>query len=316
MIELIGIRTGSLIDEKSGAPVTRVVLDLSGPVKYKSGTLTEPERLFVDLTDTREKVSENDIVVKDGVIQNIRIGQVTTRRTRVVLDLVKSLPYNIFTLEADKDRPFRVVIDLSKSSTPEVPSPDQVSKPKAAVPQDLKGKIIVIDPGHGGQDPGAIGLKGTKEKDVTLDIAKRVTAILGARGAKVLMTRSTDKFISLEGRVSFANANKANLFVSIHINSSTIRKPEGIETYYYPRSQAGRNLALKVQAGLITKLGWKNRGTKTASFYVIRHTKMPACLAEIGFISNPVQEDQLRKSPIRQKAAEGVANGVINYLKR
>ena len=192
----------------------------------------------------------------------------------------------------------------------------QVTTPKKTKPpivsQNSGGRKIVIDPGHGGTDVGAIRGDIT-EKDITLDVSKRVRDILEKKGYKVEMTRDTDKTVSLQDRVAFSEERHPDIFVSIHVNSS--EKPEitGIETHYY--RQESMSLAQTVHASLASNIKSKNRGLFKSKFYVINHTTAPAILVEIGFISNAGERAELTSDKRKQATAKAIADGVENYFK-
>ncbi|CAJ1003583.1 MULTISPECIES: N-acetylmuramoyl-L-alanine amidase [Bacillales] len=172
--------------------------------------------------------------------------------------------------------------------------------------------IIVIDPGHGGDDPGATG-NGLKEKDLTLDIALRTRNYIVANyPATVYMTRSSDTTVSLSSRTSFANARNADFFVSMHINSATNTSANGIETYAYPGSVNGKRLATETYNQLKSSFS-SHRGVKEYAYYVLTYTNMPATLGETGFISNASDASKLAQSSFRQTLATQYANGMHRY---
>lgn len=173
---------------------------------------------------------------------------------------------------------------------------------------------IVIDPGHGGNDPGAIGPNGIKEKDVALAIAKKVAALLKSAGIDAQLTRDNDVFVELSARAAKANTAKANYFVSIHCNSATSSQAHGTETYCYAKGGEGEKLAAAVQKHLIQELKLTDRGVKTANYAVLRETKMPAILTEVAFISNPQEEALLRNELFQNLAAKAIAEGICEYL--
>ena len=190
----------------------------------------------------------------------------------------------------------------------------QVTAPKKTKPPVQNSGIqkIVLDPGHGGSDVGAIRGDIT-EKAITLDVSKRVQNILEKKGYKVEMTRDTDKTVSLQDRVAFSEERHPDIFVSIHVNSS--EKPEitGIETHYY--RQESMSLAQTVHASLASNIKSKNRGLFKSKFYVINHTTAPAILVEIGFISNAEERAELVSDKRKQATAKAIAEGVENYFK-
>jgi N-acetylmuramoyl-L-alanine amidase len=182
----------------------------------------------------------------------------------------------------------------------------------------LSGKVIVLDPGHGGHDPGAVGVTGLREKDVVLDVALRAAKQLRAKGAKVVMTRDTDVFIPLTQRVAIAEAAGANVFVSVHANAYPSAQIGGTETYYYgykASSGASRDLATHIQRRLVGSLGLRDIGVKDANFLVIRQTSMPSTLLELGFLSNAHEESLMRTDEFRQNAADGIVRGLLDYFK-
>ena len=189
------------------------------------------------------------------------------------------------------------------------PSPTPVRKPSA-------GRIVVmIDPGHGGKDPGAIGIGGLREKDVILPISKKVAEILRKNGVNAVLTRNTDYFVSLKGRVVMSERRNADLFVSIHANSMGLSRPDinGLEVYYY---NSGKRLADVVRKGITRKVKIRDRGIRRARFYVLRKTSMPAILVETGYVTGREDAVKLKQGWFRNQMAEGIADGILRYLKR
>ena len=209
--ELKGIRYWS------SPEYTRVVVDLTGTVEYSQNQLADPDRLYFDLKNTKiSKDIVTSVPVGDDILQKVRAGQFTHDTVRVVLDLKNLRDFHAFILED----PARLVIDVYGKEKSE--------KPEAVTAK----KRIVIDPGHGGHDPGAVGLHGLYEKDVVLDIALKLRDILIKNPSyEVFLTRETDVFVPLEERTAIANKKNADLFISIHANASPQRKAKGIETY-------------------------------------------------------------------------------------
>lgn len=187
------------------------------------------------------------------------------------------------------------------------------SEKNIILPRCKGKKCIVLDPGHGGSDYGAIR-GGINEKDINLDIAKRVQAILEGKGVIVYSTRDTDEFVSLENRTILTANKKPDIFVSVHVNSSL--KPEilGIETHYY--HQESLELAQTVHSSLISYINTKDRGLFKSRFYVINHTTVPAILVEIGFISNDAERAELVSEQRKQQTAKAIADGVLRYLNK
>lgn len=172
-------------------------------------------------------------------------------------------------------------------------------------------RTVVLDPGHGGVDYGAIRA-GINEKDINLDVAKRVEAILESKGIKVYMTRNTDETVSLQDRTIFSGNKNPDIFVSIHVNSSTGTEANGVETHYYHPISV--NLAQTVHSALACQIKCKDRGLLKSKFYVINHTTVPAILVEIGFISNDRERAELVSEQRKQQTAKGIADGILRYL--
>ena len=173
---------------------------------------------------------------------------------------------------------------------------------------------IVVDPGHGGRDPGAIGIGGLQEKQAVLDIGLQLAALLRRQGADVVLTRDDDTFISLDGRTQLANRINATVFISVHANSAGINRPDvsGVETYYH---QSGGRLAQAVQQSIMRAFPFmRNRGVRTARFYVLRNSRMPSILVETGFVTGRQDAALLTNPTWRSQMAWAIARGTIEYL--
>jgi N-acetylmuramoyl-L-alanine amidase len=236
----------------SEASATRVVIETNGTVRYATGRLSQPERLYIDLRQARlaAGLSQRQFQVGDARLSTIRIAQHRAGVVRVVLDLPIVPHYSVFTLR----NPYRIVIDLegqtaapaapptakapAKPTAKPVPKPTQkpVSKPQAitVAKPTRQPLVLVIDPGHGGKDPGAVGPGGLKEKDVVLRVAQELRQIIRRNlpHYRVVMTREDDVFVPLTERTQIANTHRADVFISIHANASARRKVRGIETWY------------------------------------------------------------------------------------
>ncbi len=244
---------------------TRVVLDLNQPVDYESHILKgESPRIYIDLKGALIANNVAKKQVAEGIVKTVRSSQLDSSRVRVVLDLVREGDYQIFTLM----NPDRVVVDVRNptgSSRKQVeikslPGSDadsiagilndvpENSVPNLHVPQHNQNdgvNLIVVDAGHGGRDPGAVGKNSTREKDVTLQIAKKLAAVLRKElGCKVLLTRSDDRYLKLQSRTAYANKVGADLFISLHANASTNRNAYGLETYYLNLSKNNQAAAV------------------------------------------------------------------------
>ncbi len=183
----------------------------------------------------------------------------------------------------------------------------------------FEGKKVVIDPGHGGIDSGAIGITGLLEKEVTLDVGERLQKMLEDAGATVIMTREGDRSASNRTRVEIANNSKADVFVSIHANAYSKPESNGTETFYCSENSnrdASKYLAQQLQRELIAELGLRDRGVKTRSFYVLKETEMPSALVELAFLTNKEEEELLRTPQARSGSAEALFRGLEAYLRK
>ena len=195
-----------------------------------------------------------------------------------------------------------------------VKAPKKQVAPKIPVIKTPAGvKSVVIDAGHGGTDCGAIR-NGINEKDITLDVSKRVESMLKKQGYHVTMTRTNDIFVSLEDRVNISESVAPDIFVSIHVNSSTKPEITGVETHYY--HQESMSLAQTVHASIASFIKSNNRGLFKSKFYVINHTTSPAILIEIGFISNDNERAQLVSDKRKEDTAKAIVEGINNYFKQ
>lgn len=177
---------------------------------------------------------------------------------------------------------------------------------------------VVIDPGHGGPDPGAVGIGGLRETDVVLDVCLQVARLLQARGVQVLMTRTTEVDVDLPPRVALANSSRADAFVSVHANALSLYRPDvnGIESFYFQEAgRPSRNLAAALQQQMLSiSPGSPDRGVKPARFFVIRRTVMPSTLVEMGFVTGALDAPRLADAPYRRRMALALATGILNFL--
>jgi N-acetylmuramoyl-L-alanine amidase len=221
----------------SAQDYTRIVIDVNAQVEYASHllrrdpSLGKPPRLYIDLeSSTLDSSFSGAIPIGDGLLRKVRAGQYKPRVVRVVLDIESIEDHKIFSLSD----PFRIVVDVTGESRKRLPPPEKGKTPSLTLAQQLGlgVKKVVIDPGHGGKDPGAVGPSGVKEKDVVLGIALKLQEKIRARlNLDAILTRSSDRFLPLEERTALANTQKADLFVSIHTNAHKNRGVYGISTY-------------------------------------------------------------------------------------
>lgn len=361
---------------------TRIVIDLSNNAEYSShwlkadAALHKPPRLTIDINNSilGSNVSRN-LSIKDGLLSAVRLGyHPQEKRTRIVLDSENVKDFTVFQMS----NPSRIVVDVfsskrneevkrpviaSNTQTANRPSTDMKTKRPDDLPKDitlgaalgLKIRTIVIDPGHGGKDPGAV-YNGLKEKDIVLEISKYLYEYLKADSdLNIHLTRDRDIFIPLEERTAIANKLKADIFVSIHANAAKNKAATGLETFVfnvtndraalevaalenqattksisdlqgilkdilkYSKLEESVSLAGSVQSCLVKSVNAtskQNLGVKQAPFYVLVGATMPAILVETGFLSNNGDASKLKSSAYRKKVAKGIYDGIKEYISK
>ncbi|WP_425061328.1 N-acetylmuramoyl-L-alanine amidase family protein [Sporomusa carbonis] len=319
LLELSKVRWANHTEAVTGAAKLRLVMDVSGGPVEASGVVvaTPTPRLVVTIKGTTPGKSVENINF-DGKIAEKVTFDTSGQDTQVIVDLPVMLEdgdYRVFTLRSDAqaNKPFRVVVDINKPA----PVFDFSFTP------GLKNKVIAIDPGHGGSDPGAIGPSGYQEKTATLAVAQNVKNLLEKAGARVIMTRQDDRDVygpnatavdELKARTTVADSRKADVFISIHANSFTDRAVGGTATYYYQKTRYDAMLARALQTGLIEAGKLQDRRANPANFYVIKRTRMPAALVELAFISNPDEEKLLSSPEFQQKMSLGIVRGLERFF--
>ncbi|MBP2631577.1 MAG: cell wall hydrolase/autolysin [Firmicutes bacterium] len=203
---------------------------------------------------------------------------------------------------------------------------DNILNPISLISEDienskmLKNKTIVIDPGHGGSNPGATKY-GMRESDNNLSVGIKLKKVLEDHGAKVVMTRETDKTVAAEGlelkqelqaRVDLVDINNADIFISLHTNANENANVHGAMTFYH--NDISEKLADDIQKSLIKFTEATDKGTEKENFYVLRNNKVPAILVEMGFITNKIEADKLNSDVYRDELVNGIYDGIINYF--
>jgi len=343
---------------------TRVVVDIGQLREYSFNELKEPDRIYVDIYQAKLNpiLHKKTFLVNNQYISQIRIAQKTQSTVRVVVDLnfTKVKRYRVFHLFD----PFRVVIDIypqtlpGSSSTSKTPQAPQPAKSGYSLVRQLGLGIerIVIDPGHGGNDPGCIGKSGLQEKQVVLDVCQRLKKLLSQNSSwQVVLTRESDILIPVENRTVIANQKQGDIFISVHANANPSKKRSGVETFYLNFSQdpsvnaiaarenatstknisqmkeiikkivqnskivESKELAEKIQKNLVKNLSQtyknvKDLGVKGGPFWVLIGGEMPSVLVEISHMSNPQEEARLKTSAYRQLIAQGIYQGILDYI--
>ncbi len=364
-------RTARLVDIRhwSSDEYTRIVLDLDAQVDYyhkllkPDEDLGTPHRLFIDLEKTRqgEKIAGEENIA-DGILNRIRSAQHTEDKSRVVLDIDELDDFRVFALE----NPFRIVVDVyspeerqvlhTVEGEPEVsldPERARLSSGSLLEQLGLKVQTIMIDPGHGGKDPGAVA-GNFKEKDIVLRMSRVLGRKLEQEGFDVLYTRTEDVFVPLEERTAMANSKKADLFISVHANAHRNPNVRGFEVYYLNFAQdedakrvaarenavstqkisdlqyiltdlmlsskisESRDLAKKVhEVTLDSTRGMftdlDTNGVRQAPFYVLMGAQMPAILLEMGYMTNKKDMRLLQNDDFMRYMARGLTMGITSY---
>jgi len=305
----------------SASDYTRVVIDTAGPVSFKKGYLPAnkakhlPERVYLDLKPARTgKNLKSNISIQDGLLKGVRVAQFNHSTVRVVLDLRKTHKTKIFYLED----PFRVVVDAFGENYFQRPScPPQSSKIYKKTRGKLKDddfsltqqlglcvKRVVIDAGHGGKDPGAIGPTGLREKDVVLKISKKVASRLKKDlGCQVILTREKDRFLPLTQRTAIANAKKADLFVSIHANATPSRRANGVETYFlnFALDKKAMRVAARENATSTKRIG----DLKNILNDIMKNTKVDESSRLAGYVQREIVKNLRKKySNVKNKGVK------------
>jgi len=346
---------------------TRFVIQLNELSNHETHILENPDRVYIDLFNTIIIPSSQCQQIDGSSVVRVRTGQFDPTTARIVLDMNEKMAY---TIQTDSVRN-EIHLDFSGGatgaerlyvSTKNIEETESLNRGQHIRQHDhsmtrtlaqelgLKIKTIVIDPGHGGKDPGAISPGGLNEKDVTLDIALKLKYLLLQDGAfNVLLTRESDIFIPLEERTAFANQNGGDLFISIHVNSHTLSDRNGIETFFLSlaededsrlvaanenktatthysnleellahimknsKIEESRNFAEMIQDHLVSKTRQPDRGVKKAGFYVLIGANMPSILTEVGFLSNLSDERLLVHEHYRKMIALALFQAVKAY---
>lgn len=293
--------------QASAAPVIEVVY------------LEDPYRLVFDLQETTLVIPSFDRPVNQGRIARLRVSQHTPSVTRVVLQVTE--PMAALPIEQLDDGRFALPlfngsVDEARAYLTRLIGPSTPIISEAPVREgELSGLTIVVDPGHGGSDPGTIGYQGTFEKDVNLAIAMYLGEFLTQAGARVVYTRDSDVYVSIFERPAIATEANADLFISVHANSHIQRgTARGTETLYRAKDPASELLARTVQDEVVKAITLVNRRIWSRDdLAVFNQTKIPAIMVEVGFLDHPDEELLLRAPGFQKVAAQGIYNGIRRF---
>jgi len=341
--EITSVRTATRND--ANVPFVRTVLELDSKVTPR--LFIDEDGKYVTVTLPNAKIAKNvekKYNADRNVVSRISLSQ-RSSGTDVNIKVPRAVTKSDVNGTDKAKKECRVVIDVndksgkvkqwmhwndakigidntSLSSTYSVKVPSYSSSRSYKLTKGLKDKVICIDPGHGGTDVGAIG-KISQEKNITLAISKKIADLLNDAGAKVIMTRTTDVDVyapydaaaeELQARCNIANAAKADAFVSVHIDSFSSADARGVTAYYNSKTPHDYSLAKYIHNQNMQATEFPDRGTRTANFYVLLHTNMPAVLLELGFISNPTEERALNSEKQQQNFAESIVKGLADYF--
>ncbi len=331
---------------------TRVVLDLDRPVSHSIFTLRGPDRLVIDLKNSRMSEALADLPSGTGAVRAIRSGLRSSGQLRVVLDLSEPVRSRSFTTGPNERYGDRLVIDLHRTGS--------LTPVKRASDTRVSGRdiVVAIDPGHGGHDPGAVGKARTREKDVVLAISRKLAAKINAEpGMRALLVRDSDVYVDHRRRWDIARQRNADLFVSVHADAVDDRRPSGASVYALSlrgaSDEAARQLArrenskvggvslentddtlasvlidlsqnaalsasLEVGDYVINELAGigkvHRRSVQQAGFLVLKSPDTPSILVETGFISNPTEERNLKSRAHQERLASAVLSGIRQYF--
>jgi len=318
-VKITGVRWSRTVDAVTGLIKVRLAVETSGPVDVDPFITASPSWRIIN---TLKGVNVDKFAIPpspdSSVVTKISLIKSGRDTTHIVVDLpgaVNKDQYSVVAVPANSKTksPFQIVFELQRTAQPS----------SLTFLSGLKGKLVAIDPGHGGSDPGAIGVQGTREKQLNLNMAMQVKANLEKAGAKVLMTRENDVDVfgpnasdrgELQARASIANENQADIFISIHHNAAVSPVANGTSTYYYLKTLFDVVLAQSLQEAMLQAGGLADFGVRTANFYVVKNVTMPAALLEIGFMSNLQEEQTLNNPTFQQKIAQGIVTGIDQFF--
>lgn len=307
------VNLNNVLYEKNDTKTHSMKLLFSKPVVYGLERTSSAIELLLYNVD---KYTEGSIksTLKNTAFSNVKITSLSQGGVKFVVPVENE--DNIDIHAGADGKTIRIKEQFNKLA--ELPKPKVepvVTVPSIVVPtkKETNKHYVVIDAGHGGSDVGATR-NGVYEKNITLDVSKRVANLLRKKGYIVEMTRTTDTYVSLQDRVAISEDINPDVFVSIHVNSSNSDSPTGLETHYYKDNSL--ELAKYVHASLLNHVNSKDRGLFKSRFYVINHTTAPAILVEIGFISSPIERAQLVSESRKQATAKAIAEGINDYFNK
>lgn len=312
-----GLATIQTVELTAGG--SQLLVRADQPIRYSSGwdRSTNAYRITIPNARLAERVM-GPRLTSSSSLRRVRLLQADEQTVAVLVEPASGV------LIQEVVQPSRQMLALQlqqvaeRPSTPRPPANTPETPPSTPdLPRVPSGRlVVVVDPGHGGSDPGAIGVGGIQEADITLAIASQVASILDQQGVQAVLTRRDDRDVELEPRVQIAEQANANLFVSIHCNSISLARPDvnGLETYYY--SDAGSRLGQVIHRSIVQTMGMPDRGLRQARFYVIKNTSMPAVLVETGFVTGAEDARNFSNPQWRTRMAQAIARGILQYIQQ
>ena len=337
-----------ILPVKSSSALAAWALKTNGVLELRTKSNTnlkayfqEANRIYGDRfwVDFPGELKNPRTIKGNGPIKEIRLGKPMPNTTRMVIEFkeetyLSPLTWKMVGLDQNRWRiklftpntSFKKIsegfLEKKKQNIKKIKNFSYIKKTAndyLQLPNIKQNKFfVVIDPGHGGPDPGAIGIGGMRETDIVLEVSRQVKQLLSDKGVEVRLTRKNEIGLDLPPRVSFANKMDADVFVSIHANASRGKRRDinGLETFYF-RGWRGRLLAKRIQKQILrVSPGSPDRGVKQGRFYVIKNTKMPAVLVEIGFLTGRLDARRLEKAAHRKRIAYAISKGILEYLSK
>ncbi len=350
VVDVQNVRLSSAVDN------TRLVFDLNAAAEYETFTLSNPDRVVIDLYRAQLNANLKKVDLGDSYLLEIRHSERDGNHVRIVLDVKQPVTINSFLLKPSAGYGDRLVIDLQGEAiqtTQAAPQP---------APVLLRDVVIALDPGHGGRDPGAVGPSGKYEKHVVLTIAEQIAVLINQQpGMRAVLTREKDEFVALRDRMARARAAGADLFVSVHADGFTDPRVNGASVFILSQGGASSEMALwlaerenradlvggvtlddkddllasvlldlsqtatiesslDVGAVVLERMGQVTRlhkkNVEHAGFVVLKSPDIPSILVETGFISNPDEERKLHEAGYQRRIAESISEGIYAYFVR
>ncbi|NGZ06871.1 MAG: N-acetylmuramoyl-L-alanine amidase [Magnetococcales bacterium] len=311
---------------------TRIIFALNQEIRHTLTALKNPERVVLDLLDTEFSADLNLLGFSDPIVRKVRTDELKNGTTRAIFELNDDARSRAFILKDKEGGRPRLVVEFmsdeenddASNKTEEI-EPINKAKPISARKGNKREIVIVIDPGHGGIDPGAIGAGGVKEKDVALAVAKRVAREINATpGYKAILTRNDDRFLGLSKRCAVARNHQADLFMSLHADAFHIPSARGASVYCLsergrPNAVPANRRSLMLGNTLLSaiastpSLSLHFKSIKQARFAVLKTQEIPSVLVEMAFLSNRQEENLLRKGSHQASLAKALTTGAKNF---